>query len=297
MSQWPSIRNPWRIALALPLSVALAACAPSVPPVNADAEKAAIAALGDQYVQLFNSKDAAGLAGLYTPDGVRIVPGQATDTGHDAITGAIQRGFDNGSMSLVIQPTETTVAEDGKTALGYGTYEVGIMPPGGRAAKASGGYMNAMVKDAAGAWKIARSMVAPVTPDPIIGTWKLNLAKSNYPSGPAPKSTTIMYETAGNGIKVTVDALPATGDMLHYTYTANFDGKDNPVEGTAPDRDMTARTRVDANTQKSVSKKNGKVTTSQTYVVSPDRTMLTITTTGMTADGRPADSVAVYDRQ
>ena len=58
-----------------------------------------------------------------------------------------------------------------------------------------------------------------------VGTWKLNLAKSKYQQGQAPKSTTLVYEAAGAGIKVTVDQVPADGPAIHYTVTSNYDGK------------------------------------------------------------------------
>jgi hypothetical protein len=58
-----------------------------------------------------------------------------------------------------------------------------------------------------------------------------------------------------------------------------------------------ARTRVNANTVKTVSKKNGKVTTSQTSQVSSDGKTRTVTTTGMNAAGQAVNNVAVYDRQ
>ena len=56
-----------------------------------------------------------------------------------------------------------------------------------------------------------------------VGTWKLNLAKSKYQPGQAPKSATVVYEAAGAGIKVTVDMVPANGPAIHYSYTANYD--------------------------------------------------------------------------
>ena len=37
--------------------------------------------------------------------------------------------------------------------------------------------------------------------DPFVGTWRLNVAKSNSP-GPVPKSITTTYEAAGQGYKV-----------------------------------------------------------------------------------------------
>ena len=42
------------------------------------------------------------------------------------------------------------------------------------------------------------------------GTWKLNVAKSTYHKGQAPKSTTLIYEAAGEGVKVTVEPNLAT---------------------------------------------------------------------------------------
>src|SRR5262249_35477092 len=38
-------------------------------------------------------------------------------------------------------------------------------------------------------------------PDPLIGTWVLNVAKSKYSPGPAPKSETRTYVVAGSDIK------------------------------------------------------------------------------------------------
>ena len=129
-----------------------------------------------------------------------------------------------------------------------------------------------------------------------VGTWKLNLAKSKYQQGQAPKSNTLVYEAAGAGIKVTVDGVAADGSTLHYAYTANYDGKDVPVVGN-PNADMAARTRVNATTTKLVNKKGGQILSTVTLIVSPDGKTLTITTTGKDAKGQNADSVAVYDKQ
>jgi hypothetical protein len=129
-----------------------------------------------------------------------------------------------------------------------------------------------------------------------VGTWKLNLAKSKYQQGQAPKSATLVYEAAGAGIKVTVDQVPADGPAIHYAYTANYDGKDVPVVGS-PNGDTAARTRVNATTTKLVNKKGGNILSTLTLVVSADGKTLTITTTGQDAKGQKIDGVAVYDKQ
>jgi hypothetical protein len=129
-----------------------------------------------------------------------------------------------------------------------------------------------------------------------VGTWKLNLAKSKYQPGQAPKSATLVYEAAGPGIKVTVDQVPADGPAIHYDYTANYDGKDGAVVGS-PYGDTAARTRVNATTTKLVYKQGGKILSTMTFVVSADGKTLTITTTGKNAKGQNIDGVAVYEKQ
>jgi len=132
--------------------------------------------------------------------------------------------------------------------------------------------------------------------NPRIGTWKLNLAKSTYAAGTAPKSATFTVVAAGAGVKVTVDGVNADGTVSHWMYTANYDGKDYPVTGN-PNRETVASTLVDANTLKSIYKKGGKAAVTQTSVLSSDGKTITITSTSTDAKGQPVNSVAIYDRQ
>ncbi|MCX6542821.1 MAG: hypothetical protein NTV05_00200 [Acidobacteria bacterium] len=133
--------------------------------------------------------------------------------------------------------------------------------------------------------------------DPRLGTWKLNLAKSTYAAGTAPKSVTFTTVAAGAGVKVTVDTVAADGTVEHWAYTANYDGKDFPIVGNNSQADTGARTRVDANTVRTVYKKAGKVAVTQTSVVSSDGKTISITSTGTDAKGQTVKSVAVYDKQ
>ena len=94
-------------------------------------------------------------------------------------------------------------------------------------------------------------------------------------------------KAAGQGVKVVVGQAQADGTVRHWEFTANYDGKDSKVTGNNPDADTVARTRVDANTVQTVSKKSGKVTTTQTSEVSADGKTRTVTTKGVNAR-RPA---------
>ena len=133
--------------------------------------------------------------------------------------------------------------------------------------------------------------------DPQVGVWKLNVAKSKYSPGPVPTSATTTIEAAGKGTKVSVDQTMPDGSKRQWSVTADYDGKDTPVVGNNPDADTIARTRVNASTVRTVSKKGGKVTTTQTSAVSADGKTRTVTTKGVNAKGQAVNNVAIYDRQ
>jgi hypothetical protein len=132
--------------------------------------------------------------------------------------------------------------------------------------------------------------------DPIIGTWKLNLAKSKYSPGPPPKSQTVTYEAVGQGVKVTVKGTDAEGKPIDTQSTANFDGKDYPVTGN-PGWDTIARKRIDAYKMEITRKKAGKVVSTATSVVSKDGKTRTLTENGVNAKGEKISNTLVYDKQ
>jgi len=131
--------------------------------------------------------------------------------------------------------------------------------------------------------------------DPNVGTWKLNIAKSNYNGGSVPKSSTVVVESAGQGIKVTGTTALADGTTRTVNYTVNYDGKDAAVTGT-PDYNTVSMTRT-GNTTKGVRRRGGKRAQTFTIVVSADGKTRTTTTAGTDAMGKKVNTVQVYDRQ
>lgn len=129
----------------------------------------------------------------------------------------------------------------------------------------------------------------------LIGTWKLNVAKSKFSPGPAPKSMTITYSAEGDGLKVVVDIAPAAGAAQHWEMSALYDGKDHPVTGN-PDADTISAKKVDDRHTESTFKKGGKVMAVNTRVLSADGKTLTITSKGTTSDGKPRTDVQVFER-
>jgi hypothetical protein len=132
-------------------------------------------------------------------------------------------------------------------------------------------------------------------PDPALGTWKLNTAKSKFAPGTAPTNTTVTIEAAGQAIKVTSRTLRMNGKVIETHYTAYYDGMDYPVEGS-PDYDTVSLKRNGA-TVDGTRKKAGKVVQMYQRVISEDRKTMTVATTGKDADGHTLNSVAVYERR
>jgi len=129
-----------------------------------------------------------------------------------------------------------------------------------------------------------------------LGTWKLDLAKSKFSPGPAPKSLTLKFEATPGGIKFTGDGVSADGKPTHTMFLSKFDGKDVPYEGN-PDADTAAPMKIDDNSYSNIWKKGGKVTISGKLVVSADGKTLTITQTGTNAKGEAVTITAVYNKQ
>jgi hypothetical protein len=129
-----------------------------------------------------------------------------------------------------------------------------------------------------------------------LGTWKLDVAKSKYSPGPAPKSLTLKFEATADGIKLTSDGVNAEGNPTHGEYVSKFDGKDVPWKGN-PDADTAAAKKIDDNSYENVWKKDGKTTITAKAVVSDSGKTLTITLVGTNAKGETVKNVGVYDRQ
>ena len=130
--------------------------------------------------------------------------------------------------------------------------------------------------------------------DPLVGTWKLDVAKSTYKPGPAPKSATVVIDAAGTGIKVAVDAVMADGPMK-WGYTSARDGKDAPTTGN-PNYDTAAVTQTSPTEGTIVYKKAGKAVVTSKTSVSKDGKTMTVTTTGTDAKGQAIHNVAHYTK-
>ena len=131
--------------------------------------------------------------------------------------------------------------------------------------------------------------------DPQMGTWKLNEAKSKLTPAEG-KNTTVVYEAAGDQVKVTIDGTDKDGKPTHNEWTGKFDGKDYAVTGD-PKSDMRSYKKIDDHKLQFAVKKDGKTTVTGRIVVAPDGKSRIVTANGTDAHGQKAHEKAAYDKQ
>src|ERR1700730_3623831 len=137
----------------------------------------------------------------------------------------------------------------------------------------------------------AAGMVAAQS-DPFVGAWKLDVAKSKYDPGPAPKSQTRTWDSSG---KVTVEGINAAGKPVTYGYPIMNDGKDYPTVGSVPNgADMISSKKIDANTVEVHFKRGGKAAETTKFAVSDGGKTLTIAANGTNPDGSAFNNVSVW---
>jgi len=130
--------------------------------------------------------------------------------------------------------------------------------------------------------------------DPRIGTWKLNVAKSKDNTR---KSDTRTYTQAGDGITVHIEIVNSDGSTQVYGYTGKSDGKDYPWTGQVPGGAETNSVKRVGNTFTSEAKKGGKLLFTTRTTFSADGKVMTLTTEGTDASGKPINAIRVYDKQ
>ena len=143
------------------------------------------------------------------------------------------------------------------------------------------------------------SVAAWADDNPLIGKWKINLAKTKYNAGTAPKNQVITYQMVGDALRLTAEIDNAQGHQTN-TYAAEYDGKDYPFTSTAKDAvaGQTVRLkRIDDTTTQRTTYFNGKQIGTVTEVVSKDGKTLTRTQKGVNPQGQPIDNVQLLDKQ
>jgi hypothetical protein len=128
----------------------------------------------------------------------------------------------------------------------------------------------------------------------LLGTWRLNVAKSKYSPGPPVLEETRVYTRTPEGIIGVVTRTHADGRVERFEYNANF-GRERMVTGN-PEYDAVTLRRIDTYNSAVTLSHAGSVYGVGRRAISPDGKTLTLTFDRQNVN-RPVHNVAVYEKQ
>jgi uncharacterized protein (TIGR02246 family) len=112
----------------------------------------------DRYLMAFNSGDAAGVAALYTDDGITLPEFHPPVQGKAAIQQYLQQNFAQTTQRLTLTSPDTKI--NGNIAYETGSYSITVMPKtaGAKPMSDSGKYLVVLLKQSDGSWKLYSDM-------------------------------------------------------------------------------------------------------------------------------------------
>lgn len=144
---------------------------------------------------------------------------------------------------------------------------------------------------------VAGTAFAADVPSALLGTWKLDVAKTQWNGQPALKSYTVTVTEAGEGkVKDLVQWIDSDGTTGKLEYTVSLDGKAYPVTGY-PNADSVKMKMGKAGSLHMTLLKGGKPVEWGRYRVSKDGKTLHATEGGTDVEGLKYRWVEVFDRQ
>jgi hypothetical protein len=160
------------------------------------------------------------------------------------------------------------------------------------------------------AFSVAASAQPPAGPDPVDGTWRINLARSTYSPGPPPSPMTTQirrFATLEGGWHLfELTSVTPQGDAVFQSVAFKIDGKQYPVYTNAslstlmttgkPSSITRSWRRIDAYSTEFTTYTNGAPGLAIVRTVSKDGKTYTETSKGNDAQGRPVHNVVAFDR-
>ena len=130
--------------------------------------------------------------------------------------------------------------------------------------------------------------------DSLVGNWVLDRGKSSFEPDTALLNRSLSFAAKDGGVSFNQKTVQGNGSTTEINFTAKYDSKDVPIEGSQ--LDTVALKRVDANTVERTGKVNGQVAENVTMKISGGGKILTMTTKG-SIDGVDYSSTQVYEKQ
>ena len=142
---------------------------------------------------------------------------------------------------------------------------------------------------------LAAACVSLAGPEMMLGTWKLNEAKSKFAPG-STKNLKVTYSIEGKDLQIMTAGVDKDGKPTRSVWTGKFDERDYLVS-LDPAQDTRSYKQIDANTLEFITKKESQVIATGRVVFSPDFKTRTVTTNGTAPDGTKYENIAVYEKQ
>ena len=149
----------------------------------------------------------------------------------------------------------------------------------------------------------ARRDAREIAPEALIGTWKLNVARSTYTGGRAPKSQVRNFDYTRDGmILLHAVTVSADGNTGSHHWAVTLDGVEHPeyIRGQGSTAaTLIGFTKKDERTLGITVRSRGNLMLRGEYKLSEDGNTLTHTTSNLGPDGQPTGSgrVAVFEKQ
>ncbi|MDQ6677887.1 MAG: hypothetical protein M3Z09_11380 [Acidobacteriota bacterium] len=137
---------------------------------------------------------------------------------------------------------------------------------------------------------LGMSLAVYAAGDPFVGKWNLNVEKSKYHPGPAPKSETV---TIGEDHTVKVNETDANDKPVSWSY-GMAEGKTAPITGMGAGSSVIAKQT--GNTVAHTWNMNGKTSTGK-GVISKDGKTMTYRIKGTGQDGKPMNNVLILEKE
>jgi hypothetical protein len=131
--------------------------------------------------------------------------------------------------------------------------------------------------------------------DPFVGVWKLNMAKSKFQSGQAPRQQITTITEADGQTRIKIDGIAADGTPTLVDYKIPTNGgmgtmqKSKAYDGVSAKMLGPGEREIDR-------LKDGKVVYTVVGKVSADGKSITTVSKGISPLGLPVENTGVYDR-
>jgi hypothetical protein len=124
----------------------------------------------------------------------------------------------------------------------------------------------------------------------------LDLSQSAFRPGPPVRSQTRTYTETSRGVRFVLEGISASGTRMFTEYVARYDGKDYPLTGSPSVNSVSLR-RVTRLRTDATEKKDGRPVFEVRREISQDAMTMTVTVTGMNAQGQDVANVLVFRRR